>query len=121
VSSKQIYVGQGDFNENSLRGEAGCFSQLVVFLFISSCSSYYWTSIDDADLVEGDQVYKVKTLAGETVNFRSRPRSSGIFNGEEIYGVDESGNELTLGLDEISVSSGDGGNPSPSGEAHITF
>lgn len=83
-------------------GKLFVFSQLVVFLFISSCSSYYWTSIDDADLVEGDQVYKVKTLAGETVNFRSRPRLSGIFNGEEICGVDESGNELTLGLDEIS-------------------
>ncbi len=50
----------------------------------------------------GDQVYKVRTLAGETVNFRSRPRSSGVFNGEEICGIDESGSYSTLGLNEVS-------------------
>ncbi len=83
-------------------GKLVVYLLIVVFLFLSSCSSYYWTSIDAADLEVGDQVYKVRTLVGETVNFRSRPRSSGVFNGEEICGIDESGNELTLGLNEVS-------------------
>lgn len=77
------------------------FLSIVEALILLSCSSYYWTDPDSADLEKGDLVYKVKTFSGDTINFRSRPRSSGVFNGEEICGIDENGDELTLGLAEV--------------------
>ncbi len=83
-------------------GRLVLYSMTIILLFLSSCSSYYWTAIDAADLETGDKVYKVRTLSGDTFNFRNHPRSSGVFNGEEICGIDENGEELTLGLTEVS-------------------
>ncbi len=83
-------------------GKLVVYSLIVVFLLLSSCSSYYWTTIDTADLEAGDSVYRVKTLSGDTYSFRNRRGSSGIFNGEEICGIDKNGDELTLGLTEVS-------------------
>jgi len=67
-----------------------------------TASSYHWTSIDAAELETGDLIYKARTASGETFNFRSHPGSSGVFNGEEICGINENGAELILGLTEVS-------------------
>lgn len=78
------------------------YSLTIVLFFLFSCSSYYWIPINEAGLETGDKVFKVRTLCGDTVNFRSGPRSSAIFNGEEICGIDNCGNELSFGVDELS-------------------
>ncbi len=74
----------------------------AVLLCFSSCMSYYWTPVSDADLKVGDKVYKVETLSGDAVNFRAHPGSSAVFDGEVIRGIDTNGDQRIIGLSEVS-------------------